>query len=860
MIRKEPPHSEDLPYRASSSSTSPHAGDDGGTKRLKGTDYEVFLSFRGEDTRKGFTDHLYTSLVDAGIQVYRDNDELRVGDEIGPELLRSITQSKISIPIISEDYASSKWCLQELAQMLKCRRSREQVVLPIFYKVEPSQVRHLKGRFGDAVNAHNKKLDQMVVKEWEDALKEVSFLKGWESEKIDDGHEAVLVKTIIRRVMSELKRLFRLSVPKQLVGTDDRVEQIMSEIDVNFNGTQIIGIYGMGGIGKTTLAKVLYNKLSSHFENRSFVANIRETAQHKGIECLQKQLIFDVIGSSWGVSNVDDGIHVLNSRCTSKKVITLLDDIDDNTHLDALVGDGISFKAGSIVIITTRDKSILDKARARYMYKLNELPSNQSLILFSRHALRNDFPPSGYEDISYDIVSITGGLPLALEVIGSFLCGKTKDAWKDTLKKLKKIPDEKVQKRLRISYEALEYEDQQIFLDIACFFIGSSKQNPTYMWDACGFYPGKGLEVLTLMSLIKIGEGGELMMHDQLRDLGREIVRLENRSQPGERSRLWIEEEAKHVFESNKGTCKIEALRLCYNRWESYDKKSYRGEQFNEFTDLRFLQLGNVNFTGDFQNLFPQLRWLDWESCPSDFEIVNFHPKNLVVLNLSYSKISEDWGGWGPLKMATELKVLNLSNCGFLIRTPDLSAFKSLEILNLESCYSLKEIHPSICYIKTLVHLNVCECYELEKLPARVGRMEESRELQCYDKPAQLPESVGSFESLTELYLSETYIEKLPEFIGYMEALKTLYTADCYSLDHIPNSIGNLASLSVLYVGNSSLREIPDSIGKLQSLVELYLSETQITKLPESIGNLQSLIYQGHGLQNYQKVLGICKI
>ncbi|XP_039165425.1 disease resistance protein RPV1-like [Eucalyptus grandis] len=163
--------------------------------------------------------------------------------------------------------------------MLKCRRrSGEQVVLPIFYKVEPSQVRHLKGRFGDAVNAHNKKLDQMVVKEWEDALKEVSFLKGWESEKIDDGHEAVLVKRIVRRVMSELKRLFHLSVPKQLVGTDDRVEQIMSEIDVNFNGTQIIGIYGMGGIGKTTLAKVLYNKLSSHFEKRSFVANIRENS------------------------------------------------------------------------------------------------------------------------------------------------------------------------------------------------------------------------------------------------------------------------------------------------------------------------------------------------------------------------------------------------------------------------------------------------------------------------------------------------------------------------------------------------------------------------------------------------------
>ncbi|KAK3437145.1 hypothetical protein EUGRSUZ_C01693 [Eucalyptus grandis] len=191
--------------------------------------------------------------------------------------------------------------------------------------------------------------------------------------------------------------------------------------------------------------------------------------------------------------------------------------------------------------------------------------------------------------------------------------------------------------------------------------------------------------------------------------------------------------------------------------------------------------------------------------------------------------------------MATKLKVLDLSYCANLRRTPDLSAFKSLEILNLESCYDLKEIHPSICYIKTLVHLNVCRCFELKKLPARVGRMEESRELLCYDKPAQLPESIGSFESLTELYLSGTSIKELPEFIGFMEALETLDIVCCESLDHIPNSIGNLASLSVLYIINSSLREIPDSIGKLQSLVELDLSVTGITKLPESIGNLQNL-------------------
>ncbi|KAI6681600.1 hypothetical protein NL676_035481 [Syzygium grande] len=674
-------NSEEQNFEASSSSTPPHGGDnEGGDEQQRGIDYEVFLSFRGIDTRTGFTDHLYTNLIEVGIHVFRDDDELRVGDEIGPELISSITQSKISIPIISENYASSKWCLRELAQILKCKRGIGQIVLPIFYKVEPSEVRHLTGRLGDAINAHKKNLDEMIVKEWEEALREISSLKGWESEKIDNGHEAILVKMVVGRVMSELKRLFQLNVPEQLVGIDDHVEQIMSKIDSKFNGTWIIGIYGMGGIGKTTLAKVLYNKLSSQFEGRSYVANIRETSQREGIKFLQMQLISSITRKSCDVSNVDEGIGIIKSQFTSKKCLILLDDMDDNTQLKALARDGDWFKAGSIVIITTRNKSILDEARASYMYQLNELPLDQSLVLFSRHAFGEDSPPSDYEVLSRDVVSTTGGLPLALEIIGSSLRGKAIEAWKDASKKLKKVPDKKVQESLRISYDALDEEVQQIFLDIACFFNGSSKQIPTYMWDACNFFPGKGIEALILMSLIKIDKDGKIMMHDQLRDLGREIVRLENQEKPQKRSRLWNKKEAKDVLDNNKGTCKIEALQIG-NGWG----KSYTS--------------------------------------------ANFQPKKLVVLDLSGSGISDDWGGWGPLKMATKLKVLNLSKCHYLRRTPDVSAFTSLEILNMEDCGNLEEIHPSLEDIGTLLSLNVGRCHRLEEIPTGVGRMEELREL-----------------------------------------------------------------------------------------------------------------------------------
>ncbi|KAL3745180.1 hypothetical protein ACJRO7_014311 [Eucalyptus globulus] len=861
--REEPTHSEDPNSRASSSSNAPHGGDhEGGDKRPKGNAYEVFLSFRGIDTRTNFTDYLYTSLIDVGIHVFRDDNELHVGEEIGLELLCSITQSTISIPIISENYVSSKWCLLELVQMLKCKRSKGQIVLPIFYKVEPHQVRHPTGRLRKAIDAHKKNTEEMVVKEWEEALKEVSSLKGWESEKIDNGHEGTLIKIIVKKVMGELKRLFKLNVPEQLVGIEDHVQQIMSNIGAEFNDTKIIGIYGMGGIGKTTLAKVLYNKLSCHFGCHSFLANIRETSQRKGIECVQKQLIHDITRSSCDVSNVDEGVSVIKSRFMGKKVLILLDDMDDSTHLNALVEDGGWFEVGSLVIITTRNKSILDEGRVGYMYQLNELSLDQSLILFSRHAFRKDSPPSDYEVISRDVVSTTGGLPLALEVIGSFLCRKREDVWKGTLKKLKKVPHEKVQEKLKISYEALDYREQQIFLDIACLFIGSHKQNPTYMWDACDFFPGMGIEVLSLMSLIIIDENRELLMHDQLRDLGREIVYLENPREPQERSRLWICEEALNVLDNGKGTRKIEALSL----GKCGKGRRYTAKMFKKMTNLRFLEVDGANFTGDFQSLLPELRWLQWQGCPSDFTAVNFHPKKLVVLDLSNSAISEDWGGWDPLKMATELKVLNLKACPSFKRTPDLSTFVRLEILILAYCKNLEELHPSIGDIKTLVSLNVSGCGKLNELPKGIGRMIELRDLdirrtgiqdipissdclmklECLSlsgcKISQLPKSMGCLVSLPQLLIYGLAIEELPKSIGAMKELKVIIANDCLDLVHIPSSIGNLASLQRLELGGCrSLTEIPDSIGNLASLVKLDLKGTLITKLPESIGNLQNL-------------------
>jgi len=114
--------------------------------------YEVFLSFRGEDTCASFTSHLYASLQNAGINIFRDDDSLIRGDHISKALLQAIEKSQIAVIVFSINYANSQWCLNVLVKIMECHRTIGQVVLPIFYNVDQSEVRHQKGEFWKSIS------------------------------------------------------------------------------------------------------------------------------------------------------------------------------------------------------------------------------------------------------------------------------------------------------------------------------------------------------------------------------------------------------------------------------------------------------------------------------------------------------------------------------------------------------------------------------------------------------------------------------------------------------------------------------------------------------------------------------------
>ena len=144
--------------------------------------YDVFLSFKGEDTRASFTDHLHSALSRYGINTFID-DQLRRGQQISLELLQAIEESRFSIIIFSQHYASSRWCLDELLKILECVEFRGCKALPVFYNVDPSDVRNQRRSYGEAFAKHEQvylgNLEKVL--KWRKALTLASGLSGWDS-------------------------------------------------------------------------------------------------------------------------------------------------------------------------------------------------------------------------------------------------------------------------------------------------------------------------------------------------------------------------------------------------------------------------------------------------------------------------------------------------------------------------------------------------------------------------------------------------------------------------------------------------------------------------------------------------------
>ncbi|KAG2696288.1 hypothetical protein I3760_07G052300 [Carya illinoinensis] len=738
--------------------------------------HDVFLNFHGEDTRKNFTDHLYTALEKKGIIAFKDDEKLERGKYISQELLKAIRESMYAIPIISRNYASSRWCLTELAQIVECMRETSLTVLPVFYHVDPSEM-------------------QM----WRVALKEVGNISGWHFHLT---YESTIVQEIIKRILQGISRNFS-TLSKGLVGIESRVEEMMNILGMGLDDIRFIGIHGMGGVGKTTLAEVIYDRISYQFEASSFIACIREETRNRGLVSLQKQLLSKIfMEREINIWDDRDGMNMIRNRLFNKKVLLVLDDVDREQHLTALAGSDDWFGPGSRIILTSRDSHLLKRHGVKDIYKVNELNNDEALQLFCLAAFKKPHPEENYVDLSKGFVKYAHGLPLALKVLGSSLFGRGTNAWKGAWGQLKANASKGILDILQVGFDGLEDLQKKLFLDIACFFTGEVLDSILMdILESFGYYPYLNVDILVEKCLITISSK-RLRMHDLLQKMGQEIIYDESPEEPGRRSRLWHRKDVLHVLENNTGTEVIEGLVL--NSPNQNDQERFSVKAFSKMTKLRILKIHNtsinVNSLSNLCEKLLNLHWhndplrsmpthglrvLEWFEYPSKSLSNSFEANNLIELRFPCSNLKQLWKGISVHK--------------------SIGALKRLRRLNLHACKCLKSF-PNEISLESLEYFYLSDCSRFQKFPDIMGNM----------------------TSLQLLYLDGTAIEELPLSFKSLCGLSILSLHNCKKLSIFPSVICSLSSLKILDVSDClALGGIQDMNGG-GYLEQLYTGGTAI--------------------------------
>ncbi|XP_059070176.1 disease resistance protein L6-like [Cryptomeria japonica] len=342
------------------------------------------------------------------------------------------------------------------------------------------------------------------------------------------------LKNIVNMVSKELGKVPFLVADKP-IGLVDIVRDFEEAVESEHNA-QIVGIVGMGGAVKTTLAKELYNRKSPSFKYSSFVFAVRDAASKNALHEKQNMLLKDLGVQDSAFDNIEGVKAILVNRLRSVPALIVLDDVDHGSQLDALLPTKDGLASGSLVIVTSRELNLLAKSGST-IYRIKALNPLHAKELFCWHAFLQSHSQEGFENTVEKFLQACDGLLLSLEVFGGLVYGKSKDYWESQLNKILKILAEDVKGRLNVSYNSLDEEEKEMFMDVACFFIGKKKSWVIEVWNESGWSGLHGWETLVNKCLVNVDKNDIIIMHDHLRDLGREFT---GRHPP---SRVWHQEQ-----------------------------------------------------------------------------------------------------------------------------------------------------------------------------------------------------------------------------------------------------------------------------------------------------------------------------
>ncbi|XP_010425880.1 PREDICTED: probable disease resistance protein RPP1 [Camelina sativa] len=784
--------------------------------------HHVFPSFHGPDVRKTLLSHILVVFKGKGIDPFIDNNIPR-SKSIGPKLKEAIKGSKIAIVLLSKNYASSSWCLDELAEIMSCREVLGQIVMTIFYEVDPTDIKKQTGDFGKAFRKSCKGKTKERTERWRKALEDVATIAGYHS------HIWSNEADMIEKIASDVSNMLNSSTPSRdfdgLVGMRAHMEELEQLLSLDLDEVRMIGIWGPPGIGKTTISRVVFNQVSNRFQLAAIMVNIKGCYPRPCLDeysaqlQLQSQMLSQIINQK---DIMISHLGVAQERLKDKKVLLVLDDVDHLEQLYALAKEILWFGLGSRIIITTEDLRILKAHRINHIYKVKFPSSDEAFEIFCMHAFGQKHPYKGFFELAKEVAYLAGNLPLGLKVLGSALKGMSKQEWKRILPMLQISLNGEIESIIKFSYDALCDEYKDLFLYIACFF------NRRYTHRVEEFLSKKlshvtqaGIHVLVEKSLISIDQLGFISMHTLIKQFGKETSRKQFVHNRLLKCQLLVDGRDICDVLGNDTTDNRRFIGIKFKLSKTEEELNISEKALERMSDLEIVRINGRKDLAQTERLHSllyhsqKIRLLDW----SDFQNIclpsTFNPEFLVELCMSSSKLQKLWEGTKQLK---NLRWIDMSYSKDLEELPDLSTATNLEELHLKGCSSLVELPSSIGNATNLLRLDLSRCSKLVKVPS-------------------------SIENLTHLQsLDLSYCSNLVELPSIGNAAK-LNLSRCKSLVELPSSIGNATNLEALDLYRcKSLVELPSSIGNATNLLRLDLSRcSTLVKIPSSIENLTNL-------------------
>jgi hypothetical protein len=372
--------------------------------------------------------------------------------------------------------------------------------------------------------------------------------------------EVQLKTTIVSKVRDHLRASHLPLVAPYQVGLKETSKELIETLNQMEKDVGVLSLVGMGGIGKTTLAKEIYCRFEKNdmFEKKSFLMHVRESS----ILDLQKQLARDLFRED--VRNMED-FNKCFDRVMDCKMLIVIDDVDQKGQFDQLIPDINKLGPGSRVIITSRESNVVNNimknGNCKYSrHEMALLSTTDSRRLFNWHAFHSADAIDGFQELAKKVADACCGLPLALEVTGCFLFDKREErdiesTWPRTIKTLLN-ENKDIFEKLMISYNDLSLEARMMFLDIACFMIGQREHIAMQIFEACKSdykRPATSFNSLKDKCLVKLDEDRRIIMHDLLRDMGRQVVMNQSHHmEKGTPSHLWDPEMVQQVLQTKE--------------------------------------------------------------------------------------------------------------------------------------------------------------------------------------------------------------------------------------------------------------------------------------------------------------------